>query len=138
MFPIKIFLVGYCGILQAVAYILHIEVIKRLKGHIRASLLFGQEIPLPGSSLLLGSKTAFQLRTFLAGPVCILEFAEPGLTGLILVLWHIHLPFILAGARHGWGEDGYKVSSIELRLVCLGFRVPLSIALYFGKFPYSL
>ncbi len=74
-----------------------IQIIERLKAHVRRSLLLLQEGAFPGGGVPFGFKAPFQLLAALACPVLIGKFTVPGITGFIFVLCHIHFPFIPAG-----------------------------------------
>ena len=52
-----------------------------------------QERPFPGSGLPLGLEAALKLLPALACPVQVREFAIPGLSLFIFVLWHVSSSF---------------------------------------------
>ena len=82
-----------------------IQIIERLKAHVRRSLLLLQEGAFPGGGVPFGFKAPFQLLAAFACPVLIGKFTVPGITGFIFVLCHIHFPFICRAGAHGWKEE---------------------------------
>lgn len=66
-------------------YVLYIEIIERLKSHVRGSLLLLEELELPGFRIPLPGEAAFELLPALALPVGIVEFTIPGLLCFVII-----------------------------------------------------